>query len=342
MAAGVFALVGAAVVAVAYVVLSERFDYSTVSRRQIDVWAALTAFACLGVILYGGLEAQRELRRHPRQALPAPLTRQVVHRLHQPDLRLVAAGGSVAEADSASADAAVSAVSGMSFPSDPPGDWRRSDEPARDRSSDDEDNVVEATATARTDAALPTAQTAPFVVPTQIGEPGPGPSPTATAMPIPIVTDRPPPLVTLTPHPTSDPPTPEPTSIASATPHCGDPEDIRLRIERLDTELGRRTGSLEVSYRARIRNESDFPATMADVVVTALNHSAGSDHFGHASRPDITLAPGAVITIEGALTLTKSPPPFGSTDLCLSFVGETCGRRPPYRVVRQCSTVRGF
>jgi hypothetical protein len=137
-------------------------------------------------------------------------------------------------------------------------------------------------------------------------------------------------------------PTEAPTRLASATPHCGDPEDIRLRVERLDTTLDRSGGDLVVSYRARIRNESPFPATMADVVVTALNHSAGSEHFGHATRPDVTLESGAVITLEGALTLTKSPPPFGSTALCLSFVGESCGKRPPYRVNRQCTTVRGF
>ncbi len=343
MTAGVLALVSAVVLAVAYVALSERFSYSTIHRRQLDVWVAVGSLVCLGVMLYGAADAHRELRSH-RLAVDGSggPPRQVVYRIHQPNLRTVAdLVDEPALVDSLPAAPAADEAAGMSLPaarSESGGAGRGETDAARSASESGQDNLSEAEA----DEVVPTAILSPPESSTADLPPIPQPSLTPTFGPIRVETMRPEPNPTFTPPATAMEPTSEPTRLSSPTPHCGDPEDIRLRVERLDTSLDRGGSKLVVEYRARIRNESTFPATMADVVITALNHDAGSEQFGHDTRPDVTLQPGAVITLEGTLTLTKMPPPFGSTDLCISFVGETCGRRPPYRVTRHCTTVRGF
>jgi hypothetical protein len=341
MAAGVLALVGAVVLAVAYVVLSERFPYATVHRRQLDVWAVVASLACLGVIVYGGADAQRTVRARRLAALDeSSLPKQVYYRVHRADLRTLP---SEAEEEPLP-DAAVGSEGavpqeGAITPA--------SDTDARTAPDDGSQNDAAAGGELAADgepggfAVPPTLEWVRVILPSD-EPPPPRPSPTSTPDPIGVATQRHAPGSTATLPPTPDAPTQEATREPRPTPHCGDPEDIRLRVERLDTSLDRSGSELVVTYRARIRNESAFPATMADVMITALNHDAGSEQFGHATRPDVTLEPGAVITLEGALTLTKMPPPFGSTDLCISFVGESCGRRPPYRVVRQCATVRGF
>ncbi len=106
--------------------------------------------------------------------------------------------------------------------------------------------------------------------------------------------------------------------------------------------MERTGGQVIVHYLVRVRNDSAFPATMADVMITAVNRTGASEQFGSSRLPDVTLGPGGVIDVDGALTLVKAPGPFGTTDLCISFVGESCGQRAPYRVVRQCARVGGL
>lgn len=340
MAAALLALAGAVLVAVVYVALAERMYDGSFHRRQLDTWVALAALVCLSGILYGGTVARRDVARRIPRALATPI---IVYRQHAPDLSrsadLTVSDEVVPDAAQRIADEVTQGgpVDGTEAPI---ADAQSADTGAESRRvrSVGQPAEREALPVMR----LPTPEVAPIFGATAAPPPLPSAAPSATLRPFGVATDIGQPFVTETPWPTSMPQTVEPTLVPSATPHCGEPDAIHLRVERLDTTLDRSGGDLVVRYRARIRNESDFPATMANIVVTALNHAAGSEQFGHATRPDVILSPGAVITLDGVVTLTKSPPPFGSTDVCLTAVGETCGRRPPYRVIRQCSTVRGF
>ncbi len=342
MIAVVLALMGAVCLAAVYVTATERMDYGSLHRRQLDVWASLAALVCLGGILFGGADAQRQLALRPYPERPG-VAATIVPRLLAADL---GHSDGAPQAEAVASDHVLASASDAlpdGGPGAGPDEMRlRVDSDVR-RSGRSSGGGASSPAGGEKPAyPFPTAVFAPMI--------GATPQPSAAVDLLPTTT---PPLVRIatrfrdgsvtgTPTPTVGPPTAVPTAAPSVTPHCGDPQDIRLRVERLDTTLDRSDGDLAVRYSARIRNESLFPATMADVVVTALNQTAGSEYFGHATRPDITLAPGAVIGLAGAVTLTKSPPPFGSTDLCLSFVGETCGQRPPYSVIRRCRTVRGF
>ena len=46
--------------------------------------------------------------------------------------------------------------------------------------------------------------------------------------------------------------------------------------------------------------------------------------------------------LDGRVELAKRPSPFDLTQLCVSFVPETCGRSVPYRITKHCLTTRGF
>lgn len=331
-----------------YLLLSERLEPATLPRRQLDAWVALVTLGCLACITWEGVGARATVGRQSgfdRRLAVAPAT--PVRRYRTPDLRAlgVPAGGwasPAANPDQEEEPRLVVVPSTAEVASTGPGDpfpaeartaSARHWELARPKPLE-----VEASGAPTGDYHAesvtilpPSATVTPRLLAT--ATPRPVEWPTATPRLAPTAVPWPPTLVLATA---------EPLPLATATPHCGDPERIALRIKSIVAAVERDGGQLTVRYVARIRNDGDFPATMADVMVTAVNRSGSAEQFGHDRLPDVTLMAGAVIDLEGALTLVKSPGPFGTTDLCLSFVGESCGRRAPYRVIRQCGRVSGL
>ncbi len=338
------ALAFAVVLALVYSVLAERFDDASVHRRQFDAWIAIGAFGCWLALASGDLTLRRDIAKlqaedHSLAARPTEVVRSIVPALRTPaasvasdSIELPDVGPQIADVPGADAQAVAQENGSDSQPGQAlsGGDDGASNDdhysnavsasaPVVKASSDEHVGILPAVT-----AAAPVA-VRPFVV---IVTPTPTPTrprlaPTAV-MPTPVV------------------PTPDVGVIPTATPHCGTPDaiDFTLRIEQAEAERG--SDGFKVLYRARIENQSSFPVTLADISITAQNSAAGSEHYGHALRPDITLAPFDRVTIEGSIPLIKSPSPFGRTELCFAMVGETCGERAPYNVRRRCSVVDGF
>lgn len=344
MTAAVFALAVAVVMAIVYGVFSERLDYASVRRRQLDLTAALTACACLVGIVYGATAART--RATPP---PAPTVQPTADALSSGENR--PADGTDDPSSPAAVAPAVSvrllagaleagAIATADQAADVPAPAEESHE-----ASDRDRGVAEVV----TPESVPLATLgAPVIV---VGEPLPTrqsptldlPTATATAVallltPMPTVGG----LVTATrPAPTAVPPTQAPPPLPRATPHCGSPSAGQVNLSELSAAADRDGQDLVVRFRARVRNEASFPVTLAEISATALNQVAGSEQYGNVRLADVAIEPGAVITLEGAIVLTKLPPPFGRTELCLSFAVESCGTRAE-RLVRQCSNVRGF
>ncbi len=337
-------LVGLAVLA-GYLALSERLEAGTLPRRQVDAWAIVLAVICLAGIGWSGFqarlagEAAAQLAYAPLPAWPTP-----VRRLQMPDLTIDHGRWWPQAAAPTSAVGALRSLALGSVDEEPL-------PPAGVGSGGGDDARSEG------QSASDAAQAPEFVV--VVTEP-PLSEP-VTALPLPTST-RPPPLpATATPRPVMWPTatpwivptdarqrptlffaTAEPRPLATRTPHCGSPERIELRVKSIAAEVDCTAGQMVVHYLVRVRNDSGFPATVAEVMVTAVNRSGASEQYGSVRLPDVTLEPGATIDLDGALTLVKAPGPFGTTDLCISFVGESCGQRAPYRVVRQCARVGGL
>jgi hypothetical protein len=114
---------------------------------------------------------------------------------------------------------------------------------------------------------------------------------------------------------------------------------VAVRI--LEAEADQRADELLVRYRAEFTNNTAFPVTLADIDVSAQNR--GSERFGTDSPPNMLVQPGDTVPLEGSVRLTKRPSPITRTDLCISFVSESCGRREPFNnVTRRCQVVSGF
>lgn len=330
-----------------YLLLSERFEPATLPRRQLDAWVALVTLGCLACITWEGFGARAMVAQQSgvdRQLAVAPAT--PVRRVRTPDLRTLGvpsegrASPAVASEQAEELRLAVAPSAGEaestgtgSFLAEMGTGAARHREITWPKPFQVETASPPTVgyAVERVTVLVPTATATPRLPAT--ATPRPVEWPTATPRLAPTAVPWLPTLVLATA---------EPLPLATATPHCGDPERIALRIKSIVAAVERDGGLLTVRYVARVRNDGDFPATMADVMVTAVNRSGGSEQFGHDRLPDVTLMAGAVIDLEGALTLVKSPGPFGTTDLCVSFVGESCGRRAPYRVIRQCGRVSGL
>jgi hypothetical protein len=349
MTATIVALVVAVATVIAYGVLADRFEYASVRRRQLDVFAALVAFLCFGGIVYGGVrvrlsgQAVREPPAEPTVVTPAPVG--------VGDLAGSEVAGSPETARPPVALLAVpdQAVVGVEGVVTLPGDEIQS-APGEDapRPSGGDRVPVATLVTATPPLAAMATVTVPAArVPTV------GPvDPTATSVMRPptvtpvsaIATRLAPPVVppTRTPvPPTLVVPTQAPLPLPTSTPSCGDPAQARVTMSDLSAAADRSGSDLLIRFRAQVRNDSAFPVTLAEPSVTAINKVAGAEQYGHARLSDVTIEPGAVITLDGAVTLTKLPPPFGTTELCVSFALDTCGARAE-RPVRQCTAVRGF
>jgi hypothetical protein len=348
MTATMVALVGAVATVIAYGALADRFDYASVRRRQLDVVAALVAFLCFGGIVYGGVQTRLHARDH--RAPPAAPTVTTP----APDGAAADPGQAIAVAPAPSSAPVQLLAPPVDGPQPPPvpvgetaggsGTGPDRDEPALTGYR----GVPLATLPALpTPVALATNAVAPTLGPTLVAVVATAtrlvaPA-TATAV-SPIVTRVVPPVAppTRTPvPPTPVLPTQVPMPLPTSTPNCGNPAQAQVTMSDLSASADRSGTDLVIRFRAQVRNESAFPVTIADTSVTAVNKVAGAEQYGYARLPDVTIEPGAVITLDGAVNLTKLPPPFGTTELCVSFALDTCGLRAE-RPVRQCHPVRGF
>jgi hypothetical protein len=346
MTAAVMALGLAVFTVVAYATLSERLDYASVRRRQLDLWAVATAFGCFGAIVYGGVATTSQSVRPAPQATAVPGQR--------PELP---AGGPEHDAAPAPAPGVMAAapVQLLAPPPAPvPADPLLGPAPASDAApaapvADEPelgDAAAGATATAFGPAAYSTVQVTLVspTVPVVALLPGPtrtpAPEPTAAAA---LPTRNVPPRIapTRTPAPAQPTPTEGWEPLPSSTPSCGEPALGQLDMDDFSASADRDGADLVVHFHARVRNGASFPLTLSDISAAALNQTAGSEQYGHARLSDIAVEPGAVIDLEGAVELSKLPPPFGRTELCVSFALDSCGQRAD-RTVRQCATVHGF
>lgn len=118
---------------------------------------------------------------------------------------------------------------------------------------------------------------------------------------------------------------------------------MRVSVEVTRAEAERSGQPQSVEYRARVRNESGFPVTLTGIVATAQDSRSGADQFGSDRKQDLVLDAGHGLEIEGSIKLERFPSPFGRSELCVSFVPETCGRRPDSApVTRRCVAISGF
>jgi len=342
------ALCFAVLLAIGYAVVASQPDDASVGRRQIDTWAVALAFACLLFMGTGAADAAREARvrrgqvaqvRSELQAGP-----QVAVRHRRPTLRQEPGAPFVAEAapagpgagrgpDAPAGELPVDPITGapVEYPSDEPHAYGEDGAPPDDLAPD---GVIADPASGA--SIVQPGAAAPWVPPLVGAWPVPTPravayaSPTPTRLPIEPLPPTPP------------PPTPPMQALPTATPHCGAPGAIDIALQIQSAQAERRGDELVVRYTAAFTNRSPFPVTVADLSVTALSGSSGSELYGHESKPDMLLPPSDRVVFEGAVTLDKAPSPFGTTELCIAFVGETCGQRRPYEVQRRCLTVRGF
>ncbi len=338
----IFSLAIVVATTLVYAGLTARLQHDGVSRRQMDVWAGVIGLSCALLILSGGAFVERPvitsdsqhrvqlsadatlIRRRWRPSLSVP--RNVVQHVAQdavipysapvPDVPVLAP---VVEEPSAAQPA-----------------MQRRETVERERFEPlvpVQRPIVTATPLAilRPESGVRMPVDRPALAATATPAPVLIAPPTATAMPplAPIIPEAPP--------PTAPPPPP--------TPHCGNPSAIDLDFEIVSAEAHRdETGELVVRYDARLDNRSSFPVQLTNLRVLALNRTGGSEQYGVDVRPDLTLPAADALRFEGAVALRKNPGPFGRTEVCLTFVPETCGERlpPNQRILTRCRTVSGF
>ena len=347
MATALLALAGAVLTVILYVALTEQLDYTSVRRRQLDSWALVMSLAWLSGIVYGGVDVRLNapIYRVP-PFLPAPPP-QVIPRLTPPALYLDPAGSPVAPPVSPDAvvAAAVVPVAPVAQPVEAVGDH----DPAPDHGSKEGDVAAMVSTGSTGSDYAPVAPPMPTATPSSVLVPLPGwpvapapqPGPTHAVIALPTLVPRIPATPTPAP-PTAVPPTEEPVAPPVPTLQCGEPAHIDMNVRITEAEAEQHDNDLVVRYRVEVTNNSTFPVTMANIEVAALSRGSGSERFGYDTPPNVLLQPGASVPIDGAVRLTKRPSPMSKTDLCITFVGESCGRRLPYSVIRRCSTVSGF
>jgi hypothetical protein len=331
--------------ALTYAGLTAATDRDDLTRRQTDAWAAALGLVCASLIVFGAKDVQREAATTDVVAAadaaePAPLVR----RRLRLDLRPRAM---VPLAESARVVIAATVA---------PEPETLAPEPLALAEESSPSNVPLLTARGRDEAIaiaiagpglLPAATPVAIVAPASVGRsPSERPIAAATATPAPISLARAtatalPPLAPIRPE------LPPPTEVVPAqpTPHCGDPAEIDLNVELLSAEAERDDeGELVVRYDVRLDNRSAFPLQLTSVRVTALNRTGGSEQYGVDARSDLTLPAADALRFSGAVALRKNPGPFGRTEVCISFVPETCGQRlpPNQRIMTRCRSVGGF
>jgi hypothetical protein len=350
MFATLMALGGAVVTVLLYAVAAERMDYATVQRRQLDLWVAAIGFGCLVTILYGAAEVRRTNGAVPTPAPMAATRPPLVTRHFAPDLHRgtvpsdpAAAGDEAVAAQAVATDNGAPISSAATEPAAPYYHgigWRR----PTAVSLPGPQPVAPASLPVASAVSMPSwrgvftpvLEVLPLATPMPPGHEIPIATLAATALPR-DPTDVPPPQ---RPLPTEPPDVGPP--LPTATPYCGDPQDIRVTLDVVDAFVDRGGDTLAVGYRAEVRNASAFPVTLVDIAAVVESRDVGSERFGHQSVSDVALEPGVLHRLDGRVELTKSPPPFDLTRLCVSFVPQTCGRALPYRITKHCFDTRGF
>ncbi len=352
MVAVLFGLSVAVVTACAYTILSERMDYASVHRRQLDAWAAMAAVTCLVGILFGGAEARSAAQSVTRQGRLEPAgpagAAAPIDRLGFPPL------GGEGDAPSPAAAPAGAALPGAAPPpvAMPAAEPAPAERPERGRDAPASNAVVEPVAP-QVEEAAPEVDLAPWLVPTVVTrrvDPSglyvpvtPEPPATPAVSRVVIVTLAPP---TPTPEPptATAEPTLAPTVEPAPTAFCGPPNAMRLVLDVDGAQADRRSEPQGVSFRSTVRNDSAFPVSLTGLVITAQDSRSGADQFGSDRRQGaVEIAPGQSVSIDGVVKLDKFPSPFGRSELCVSFVAETCGRRSDQRpVTRRCTSISGF
>ncbi|MFN2251257.1 MAG: hypothetical protein ACK2UL_05005 [Anaerolineae bacterium] len=343
MTASLLALAAAVATVVVYAVLADRMDYATVHRRQLDVWAALAGFACLTTILYGAADVRRSSAARAGLDGIDGQSPEIVYRQEAVVLEREPAAvdtgdyfgdtvviiepgtqpGTVDQAAASPGGGPVTPLEADAY-SDPRPDGRvwATDQPLV---------LVEDAVDSRG-----------VYTPALGTDPQSSPTPTVGQIVI-VATEKPAePRYPTAPPPTQVPPTDAPAPRATATPHCGDPEDIEVGLEVAYARLLEGRDPQTVEYRAQVVNRSVFPVKLVDILVTIESQDVGAEQFGHAARQDVMVEPSVLFSLDGDVELKKSPSPFGTTQLCVSFVTETCGRSVPYQVTKRCLAVDGF
>jgi hypothetical protein len=309
-------------------VLTEHLDYASVRRRQLDVWAATAAIACFGLIVYGNATTRRvEPPPTPTEpGAPADSAVDPVRRINQPT------EGSApppvlepVEAPDTVDDPGAPSVLVADGPSSPPEAGSAEQKPARARATIETVYLGPETATA-TPAVLTLAT--------------PWPSPTIRAVEPSTVTPRP--TIVQRPQPTPLPPTSQPPPLPSATPHCGDPNEIRIVVSRIATRRVDIGSDIAIEYSFSIRNDSAFPVTVAKMRVTVTRLGGGAEEFASQPLEEVTIEPGALYPVsDRRIALETRPPPVGEVNLCLTYRTETCREGLP-RGGNRCQIVDGF
>lgn len=351
MVAVLIGLSVAVVTACAYTILSERMDYASVHRRQLDAWAAMAAVTCLAGILFGGAEARSAAQAIARdgyagRAGAGTAAAARFDRLVEPPLP----GG---DGQAATAAPAVHAPAVQPAPLAVPTTAPAPAEHPEGRRDDPAPRVIAEPAAPQVPAAAPEIDLAPWLEPTVVTRRADPSGLYAPATPVPpaapavgrvaIVT-----LVPPTPSPAPPTATAEPTSAPTVEPaptaFCGQPNAMRLVLDVGGAQADRRSEPQGVSYRSTVRNDSAFPVSLTSLVITAQDSRSGADQFGSDRRAGaVEIAPGETMSIDGVVKLDKYPSPFGRSELCVSFIAETCGRRSDQRpVTRRCTSISGF
>ena len=322
MLPSITALLLATVVTVAYLVLTEHLDYTSVRRRQLDAWAAAAAIGCLGLILYGNVSVRRTAQ-HDEESIPDATLEQAVPVGRKTPVHLEVPPDAAAPAPRLivvappPADAAV--------PESPP--------PAADAQGPSREQVNGPVLDHPPLVRLPGE---PTLQPTLAADPS-----VPTLTPVPGTTVQPWVPATATPAPPATStalPTPEPR----ATPHCGDPADIKMSVVNLHSDREDVGGELVVDYSFDIRNDSAFPVSVVQGFVTVTRAQGGSETYGTQSMADVTIEAGAVFPVARRIPLDTRPPPFGDVRICVNFWMETCGQRRELDRGGQCQQVTGF
>lgn len=344
MLATPYALLGAVFTLLLYLALTEQLDYASVRRRQLDAWAAIFACVWLFGIAYGGASAVQERASAP-PIHASDLAVPAIPRVHQPDLSLPAAPESEASGEDDLGLAPASIPPALSVSTDGDGPSAASDAESKRGASAEDRRLDDREEAASSEPAEVLAEDLPVLPPEAapvseiIALPPSVPiEAPPTAVPVVIVLPSAPPPPTATPRP----PVAEPRAPLQPTPHCGNPNDIEVQLSILDAYAQRDADRHVVRYEVAIANKSGFPVEITNVVVTAQDAKSGNDQFGNERRSDMRIDALRDFTLDGGVVLEKHPSPFGRSELCVSFVTQTCGQRSRFPNTRRCENIRGY
>lgn len=339
-----------------YQIGCDRLEDGSLRRRQLDAWAALSGILALGLILTGGATVGDAATRQDRPALPSVAPATV-------PARSTAPGDSDSGAPAAAPGThALAAAPDLSLAASSPPDTRSAVPVEPGGAGPATGALPEAPAgqgpaaadSPEPEAPDPVGAPAPTAAPGAAGAPAApdpveliGVTPTRAAQaptPQPISPVILPPVVqpispTSAPQPTVEAP---PEAPLAPTPVCGDPRAIRVGLDFDEARAERQGQAQVVRFRARLRNDSDFPIVAGSMVAIAQDGRSSADQFGMERLPDVHIEALRSLALEGMVALSKQPSPMSRSELCITFVAETCGLRGDNPLTRRCFNIGGF